>query len=340
MPGEAGKMPLTMTTRLLSPRAVLLLGAALSAPLPAADAPPGQAPFGLFGPLGGPPPSSVPAPRAAPAPQLNPQIGPAAVLLAPQGGPPPAAAPAPAAATPGAAPGTPPAGEAAPAAAPAASPLSPGLAEIAQKNVFDRKHQPWPDRVPPRPAPPPLTADDVQIYGIVRAGAVRRAVVKLGGKFKGLVDAGNGRPFATLAEGQQLGEYRLAEILPAQLVFMGGSGARQTVDFNKKNDRVAVGAPPPPVIQAAVEAPPGGAVAAAVPSVPPPGGNPVQQPQAPAAAGLPVAPPGAAAPASAAAPAPQPIRGNTLAEAIAAAQAAAAQGGQPAVPANPFAPRK
>lgn len=206
---------------------------------------------------------------------------------------------------------------------------------IVAKNPFDPEHRAWPDI---EPAPAPISTEDVQLYGVVIAGNVKRAVVKVGGNLKHLAGP-NGRAFLTVREGQTLGAYVVGEIQPHQVLLSAGS-TRQSVVFGKKTDRplapmMAVQAPSP------LQAPTAPVVAAPNPVVvqPFPGGGaavdsvPVPPAVSQAQANLVQTPSGGAAPPSG----PQP--GMSLAEAIAAAQAAAASGNQSPAP-NPFLMRK
>lgn len=298
---------------------------------------------------GVPPPPQKPA-QDAPRPVVNPFAGlPAAVQNS--------TAPKPAApqATPASSGNTTPA---IPSSAPSAvTPPLTGAAShpqaqlgiLEQRNVFDPKRTLWPDRVPPPPAPPPppppppITDADMQLYGVVLAGSVKRATVKLGGKFAGLTQGK--RPFLTLMEGQVLGEYTVGEIRANELVMLAGTG-RQAVVFTKKTDRPAAGAAAPPVVQAAQVAAP---VALQAPQAPlnplgvglPTPVVPTNIPAAPAAEAAVATQPNTAPTAANAAQAASPAASaasiappNSLAAAIAAAQAAA-QAGKPAV-ANPF----
>ncbi len=238
---------------------------------------------------------------------------------------------------------------------PAASPrlASTDLAPLEYSNPFDAQRRLWPDRVPPPPPaappppPPPFTEQDLQLYGVAIVGADKRATVKVGGRLASLAEGG--RSFATLTEGQPLGEYRVARIEPTHLVLQAATGSQQ-VYFTKKNDRsssamVAAASAPQPVqgaiepVPAPAEAPAhAGAATAAQPGSParPPAG----QAGATAAAALAAGQPAAAAPAPVASPSGAP---NSLAEALAAArdralQQQGAQGGGQPVPAlgNPF----
>lgn len=228
----------------------------------------------------------------------------------------------------------------------AGKPSAPDAAVIAEKNPFDREHRAWPDIVPPPAPPAPISADDLQLYGVVIAGNVKRAVVKVGGNMKHLAGP-NGRAFLSISEGQALGSYVVSEIQPHQVLLSAGA-TRQVVVFGKKTDRplapmMAMSAPPPPPANApstpdlaaaissasaSASAPPPPAPAFAPPAVAP------AAPMAPQAQANPAQDPAAAA---AKPSGPQP--GMSLAEAIAAAQAAAAQGNQPPTP-NPFLMRK
>lgn len=225
------------------------------------------------------------------------------------------------------------------------------LGVLEQRNVFDPKRAVWPDRVPPPPAPPPppppppITDADMQLYGVVLAGSVKRATVKLGGKFAGLTQGK--RPFLTIMEGQVLGEYTVGEIRANELVMLAGAG-RQAVVFTKKTDRPSAGTAAPPVVQAAQVAAPAAIQGTQAPLNPLGVGLPAsitpasnaaapagdvataQANAAPAPAGTAPSTQTATPAASAASVAPP----NSLAAAIAAAQAAS-QAGKPAV-ANPF----
>jgi len=222
------------------------------------------------------------------------------------------------------------------------------LGVLEQRNVFDPKRVLWPDRIPPPPVPPPppppppITDADMQLYGVVLAGNVKRATVKVGGKFAGL--AQGKRPFLTVMEGQVLGEYTVGEIRANELVMLAGTG-RQTVVFTKKTDRPTAGAAAPPVVQAAQVAAPTALQAPQAPLNPmgvglPTPAAPTNTQPAPVADGGATAPQ-ANTPAATAAPAASPAVSaasiappNSLAAAIAAAQAAAQAGKPPA--ANPF----
>lgn len=204
-------------------------------------------------------------------------------------------------------------------------------------NLFDKERKVWPDRVPPPPppAPPPapatVTDQDMQLYGVVIAGAVKRATVKVGKRFAGL--APEGRPFASLQEGQSLGEFTLAQIHSTHIVLQA-PGGQQPVYFTKKTDR---GGAAPAV---AAVAPVQGASTTPGDSSPPANGQatPVanaettQSPAGPSAtaAGAINAAPGAAPVAASnsstpATPAEVNIP-NSLAAALAAARANAAKG--------------
>lgn len=287
-----------------------------------------------FAPAAGRPSSPSSAPTASPT-----SPNPFAAVLNKAATTPPATAPTPPVALPAAA----------ASATTASVHTGPGLVSLEQKNVFDPDRKMWPDRVPPPPppppppAPPPVTEQDLQLYGTVLVGPVKRATVRLGGRFASI--AQGGRPYAQLTEGQALGEYTVSQIQPLHIV-LSAAGAQQTIVFTKKTDRPAASLVPP-VIQAA-------AVSASPSPTPTPAVAPQQAPTdtaapntASASAPAPVAPaaPSAAPQATPFAnnadsgpgtPAPPP---NSLAAAIAAAQAAAAQGNRPPT-VNPFLPTK
>ena len=109
-------------------------------------------------------------------------------------------------------------------------------------NEFDRQRRLWPDRVPPAPPPPPpppptpLTEQDIQLYGVVIVGQIKRATVKFGPRFSSLNTTG--KQFTTISEGQAIGEYRLTGINPTHLV-LTAPGGQQQLSFNKKTDRTA-----------------------------------------------------------------------------------------------------
>jgi hypothetical protein len=238
-----------------------------------------------------------------------------------------------------------------PATTPAAKALPPNYNAIYEQNMFDPQRKPWEEKKEVPPPLPPLTSEDVQIYGVMAVGSYKRAIVKLGGKLRGMAPSDpKARPFVTLAEGQSLAGYTLAEIGPQRLVFSVGD-IRYAVAFNKKEDRpTAPPPPPPPVFQEAV------IVAAETPNgsngQPLPAAVPAGQEAAPAAAPAAVAAPEqqAAAPAPVAAapgsgesgnaanntPPPAPAQPMSLLDAIQQAKAAQS-GGQPAAAAvNPF----
>lgn len=218
-------------------------------------------------------------------------------------------------------------------------------APISEKNLFDPERKAWPDKAPQAAPASSLSATDVQLYGVMIVGDYKRAILKLDGKLKHLAPGGDARPFVTLAEGQSLGEYTLVEVQPRGVVFSAGA-ARQPIAFSLKTDRPAP-TPLPPVIQSAIVAP------VEAPTVVP-GLTPVAAPtpQAPvalptqAASPMPVASASGAQPSPGASPSagtgqPTPvIQGATLADAIAAAQAAAAAGTLPPTVGNPFGPRR
>ena len=124
---------------------------------------------------------------------------------------------------------------------PVPQPLTPPsyLSALETTNQFDPQRKVWPDKVPPAPppVPPPLVTDqDLQLYGVVIVGQTKRATIKVGTRFSKL-DAG-GRGFVSVSEGQALGEWVLSEIRPTHLL-LTSPGGQQTVNFNKKTDRVA-----------------------------------------------------------------------------------------------------
>lgn len=234
--------------------------------------------------------------------------------------------------TPGTTPGT------TPAAPVTAAPLPP-LDAINQRNVFTPGYQAWPDRIPVPPPPPPppptpaLTTDDIELYGIVLAGPVRQAIVKLGAKLRAQLPPASPaeaqRPYLRLNQGQQLGPYTIAEIQPNQ-VLITAQGLRQGVAFSKKTDRPSPSAPAPAQIQAATPAAASPPPAGTPPTAPAPGAAP-----ATANIGAGAVPSGAQATTAAppppvtSAPAGNPAGVASLAEAIAAAQAAANNGNRP-----------
>jgi hypothetical protein len=222
----------------------------------------------------------------------------------------------------------------------------PPYAQIYEKNIFDPNRHPWAEK-PAQPAVPALNPADLLLYGVINVGSFRKAVLKPGPSLKAYVpDTGNKRPFVTLAEGEALGPYTLAEIGQNSVVFEAG-GARYTLTFGEKGDRPAA-APAAPVIQGPVvlapEVPnviPGiTPVAEAAPATPVPAAPaPVQQAQVqetPAQASAPTTSQPTTAPTAPQAPV---IQGRTLLEAIQAARQAQQQGLLPATPQNPFGPR-
>lgn len=247
----------------------------------------------------------------------------------------------------------------APAVAPTPAPAvvkapPPNYNAIYEKNIFDPQRKQWEEKKEVPPPLPPLTAEDVQIYGVMAVGSYKRAIVKLAGKLRGLAPTDpKSRQFVTLSEGQSLAGYTLAEIGPQRLVFSVGD-VRYAVAFNKKEDRPL--APPPPAPAAFQDAvvvtaeTPNGANGQPLPTSSPSGQDVVQ---AVAAAATPAAPEPAPAPAAPAAEAPAPnasanagsnaaapaapSQSMSLLEAIQQAQQAKAQGGgQAAAVTNPF----
>ncbi len=225
-------------------------------------------------------------------------------------------------------------------AAPAAtSAAADSYEHIYKENVFDPKRAQWAVATPVPSIPPP-SANDIQLYGIVNIGTVKRAVFKVAPLLAGV----GKRQFLTLSEGQSIGSYQVAEIKADQVVLAAGD-ARYPLRFATKADRSPAGVPASAPTQAPMELPP--AMPTMVPGFTPV--VPAQQPvvaSAPSAAAVPPQP--SATPpaegqqaqtktADAAQPAPQaaaPIQGATLLEAIEAARRAQAAG-QPSYP-NPF----
>ncbi len=113
---------------------------------------------------------------------------------------------------------------------------------LEESNIFDSQRKMWPDKrppiapPPPPPPPPAVTDKDLQLYGVVIVGQMKRATVRLGSRY--VVLDTQGRGFVTMSEGQSLGDWVLSEIHPTHLV-LGSPGGKQTVMFNKKTDRVA-----------------------------------------------------------------------------------------------------
>ena len=213
---------------------------------------------------------------------------------------------------------------------------------IAEQNLFDPQRKPWSERSAPDPVSP-LSADELQVEGVVVHGGLRRAIVGLGGKLRALAPGGAaGRSSVILREGQALGAYTLESIGLQQLVFVSG-GKRFAVPFIRTARRVVASAPAAlPVIQSPtlpVAAPPAAPRAqSATSTAPRPFGQPAAPTPAPAPAqGAPAQPAPARPAATAAAPA---SGGMTLLQAIQAAEAARRAGKTPSAPPyNPFAPR-
>lgn len=220
-----------------------------------------------------------------------------------------------------------PAASAPAAAAPAAATPPPAPVYMGAANPFDAQRKAWPDRVPPVPPPPPppppavVTDQDLQLYGVVIAGSVKMANVRLGPRFASA--ATEGRPFSTFREGQALGEFTLSQVHPTHVV-LSAPGGQQSIYFTKKMDRAAGPAAPAPVAQAqpvqgatpVAQVPTGDAAAqaAAAAGTPSAGANVAQ-----AAAPQPVAAAPAAAPAANAPNAANTVF-NSLSEALNAAR--------------------
>jgi len=222
-------------------------------------------------------------------------------------------------------------------AAPVPAAAADSYEHIYKDNVFDPKRAPW-TVATPVPSIPPPSANDIQLYGVINVGTVKRALFKLSPTLAGI----GKKPFVTLAEGQSVGSYQIAEIKDDQVVLAAGE-ARYPLRFGTKTDRSVAGIPVSAPTQSAMELPP--AIPTIVPSI-----SPVPQPvlaSALPAASVPSQPgttqptegqPPQAKTADAAQPTPQPaapIQGATLLEAIEAARRAQAAG-QPTFP-NPFA---
>lgn len=210
---------------------------------------------------------------------------------------------------------------------------------IYKENVFDPKRAQWAIAVPPAPALPPPSASDIQLYGIVSIGTVKRAVFKVSPSLAGA----SKRQFVTLSEGQSLGSYQIAEIKSDQVILAAGE-ARYPMHFAVKTDRSPAGIPLAPAAQSAMVLP------AATPTLVP-GFTPVVPAAAPSATAGVVETVGVAQQAAANAPSPEaktadapqapqpagaPIQGTTLLDAIQAARRAQQQGNYTPPP-NPFA---
>lgn len=202
-------------------------------------------------------------------------------------------------------------------------------------NVFDSQRTMWPDRVPPPPPPPPplppapVTESDLQLYGVAIVGSVKSATVKVGPRFAD--SAPSDRAFSQLSEGQKLGEFTVASITGTHILLQAPGGT-QMVYFNKKTDRAAgpsvAMAPALQPVQAPSEAAPrdpgathsGGVAQGAGVLGSSPGGVPSGALVPRQAPGAPPNAPGDNAPPQAALNPPVNIQ-NSLAAAIAAAQA-------------------
>ncbi|MEN9842920.1 MAG: hypothetical protein RLZZ612_749 [Pseudomonadota bacterium] len=244
----------------------------------------------------------------------------------------PASSPA-AAVSPSASASSPSEAKAAPASEP---PPSPVLGGLRQTNPFDANRQLWPDRtpVPPPPPPPPVptpvTDEDLEIYGVVRAGSVQKALLKLGKRFANVPVGPTG--LASVAVGTPLGEFVLAKVEPDQILLQA-PGGQQWVRFSVKKERTAKGNAAPMSVSASTT------MANPMASAPAPAGNPF---------GVALMPTGSsssneasASPTSgvaAVAPPPPtmpPAAPGSLAAAIAAAQAAQTASGAAVAPAIP-----
>ncbi|MDP4076474.1 hypothetical protein [Acidovorax sp. A1169] len=143
-------------------------------------------------------------------------------------------------------------GTAVAAPSPATAPPAATSIQAGGANPFDAQRKAWPDRVPPVPPPPPppppavVTDQDLQLYGVVIAGSVKMANVRLGPRFASA--ATEGRPFSTFREGQALGEFTLAQVHPTHVV-LSAPGGQQSIYFTKKTDRAAGTGAPAPVAQ-------------------------------------------------------------------------------------------
>ncbi|WP_322594612.1 hypothetical protein [Acidovorax sp.] len=148
-----------------------------------------------------------------------------------------------------------------------------------------------------------VTDQDLQLYGVVIAGSVKMANVRLGPRFASA--ATEGRPFSTFREGQALGEFTLSQVHPTHVV-LSAPGGQQSIYFTKKTDRAAGPSAPAPVAQGqapvqgatpVVQAPAGDpATQAAAPSGTPPSAANVAQAAAPQQAAVPAAAPAANSP--------------------------------------------
>ena len=137
--------------------------------------------------------------------------------------------------------------------APQAKPMGdkPYLDTLEGTNTFDAQRKLWPDKrpplppPPPPPPPPPIAEKDLQLYGVVIVGSLKRATVKVSSRFANLDAAGRG--FISISEGQMLGDWQLKEIQSTHLVLSptNGSPTTQMVVFTKKTDRVATPASVP-----------------------------------------------------------------------------------------------
>ncbi len=127
---------------------------------------------------------------------------------------------------------------AAPATVPKAVALPmPALGGLNQSNPFDPARKLWPERVAPvapPPAPAPVTEEDLSVYGVVMAGGVQKALLKLGKRFSSVPVGSSG--LASVSVGAQLGEFVLAQV-QADQVLLEAPGGRQWIRFGTKADR-------------------------------------------------------------------------------------------------------
>lgn len=226
-------------------------------------------------------------------------------------------------------------------------PPSPVLGGLRQTNPFDANRQLWPDRtpVPPPPPPPlpppipaPITDDDLEIYGVVNAGGVQKALLKLGKRFANVPVGPTG--LASVAVGMPIGEFVLAKVEPDQILLQA-PGGQQWVRFSVKKERMGKDTRSGMPSHAGFAPQPSGANAAPMVNPFNPGSG---SPSAMGGMSNEIAPLPTAATAPPSLPSSAPSAPGSLAAAIAAAQAAqTASGGgavapAPAIPPgmNPF----